>query len=75
MERQMEQQDRTAELPRTGYARAKQVLRVIPFAPSTLWSKVKEGEFPKPVKLSANVTAWKCADVWQWLEAREKQAA
>lgn len=36
----------------------------------------KQGTFPKPVKLSARVTAWKCEDVWAWLESREaKQAA
>lgn len=65
-----------ADLPRIGYAREAQVLRVIPWGRSTLWSKSKLGDFPKPVKLSARVTAWKCADVWAWLESREaKQAA
>ena len=63
------------DLPRVGYARAPQVLRVVPVGRSTLWNMAKEGKFPRPVKLSPRVTAWKCEDVWQWLESRERQAA
>jgi prophage regulatory protein len=63
-----------SELPRIGYAREPQVLRVIPWGRSTLWSKAKAGEFPKPVKLSARVTAWKCEDVWAWIERQGKAA-
>lgn len=58
------------DLPRIGYAREPQVLRVIPWGRSTLWSKSKSGEFPSPVKLSARITAWKCEDVWSWIEAQ-----
>lgn len=72
----MSKQDtQQTELPRFGFAREPQVLRVVPVGRSTLWSMAKEGKFPKPVKLSPRVTAWKCEDVWKWLEAPERQAA
>ncbi len=39
-------------------------------APSTIWAWVKAGTFPKPIKLSANTTAWPAADVDAWAQAR-----
>ena len=39
----------------------------LPFSAPTLWRKVKAGTFPKPVKLSERVTAWKVGDVRAWI--------
>jgi predicted DNA-binding transcriptional regulator AlpA len=55
-----------------GYLRERQVLRLVPFSAATLWRKSKDGTFPKPVKLSAGVTAWKASAVLQWLAEREQ---
>lgn len=72
----MKQQDKQyADLPRTGYVRAPVVLRYIPWGRSTLWSKCKKGDFPKPVKLSARITAWRAEDVWAWIEAQQPATA
>jgi prophage regulatory protein len=58
-------------LPPTGYIRQSQLIpAIIPIAPATLWRWVLHGKFPKPVKLGANVTAWRCEDVRQWLDAK-----
>jgi predicted DNA-binding transcriptional regulator AlpA len=54
-----------------GYLRQRQVLGLVPFSAATLWRKSKDGTFPKPVKLSAGVTAWKASAVQQWLAERE----
>lgn len=35
----------------------------LPISPATFWRKVRAGTFAKPVKLSANVTAWRVGDV------------
>jgi len=36
-------------------------------SPPTIWRKAnKEGTFPKPVKLSAGVTAWRDSDLAEW---------
>ena len=37
---------------------------------SHIWGMVKAGKFPKPVKLSQNVTAWNAADVEAWAQSR-----
>ena len=60
-------------LPETGFVRLKQILgdpkadppipAVIPVSKSTWWSGVKDGRFPKPVKLSARITVWRVEDV------------
>lgn len=39
-------------------------------APSTIWSWVKNGTFPKPIKLSENTTAWNAAEVEAWAQSR-----
>lgn len=54
-------------LPDTAYVRQPPLLEVVPFSSATLWRKCKAGEFPKPVKLSERVTAWRVADVRAWL--------
>ena len=33
----------------------------------TIWSWVKRGEFPAPVKLSPSVTVWRLSDVQAWM--------
>lgn len=42
----------------------------LPFSAPTLWRKVREGTFPKPVKLSDRVTAWNVGTVRAWLTAQ-----
>lgn len=44
----------------------------LPFSPQTLWRKVKAGSFPKPVKLSEGVTAWRVGDVRSWIAAQTR---
>jgi prophage regulatory protein len=57
------------ELPATGYVRQSQLIPApVPFSSATLWRRVKAGTFPKPVKLSERVTAWRVEDVRQWLD-------
>ena len=62
----------SSDLPRTGYVRESTVLRHIPWGRSTLWSKAKKGEFPKPVKLSKRITAWRVEDVRAWIDAQAR---
>lgn len=41
----------------------------IPIAKSTLWAKVKSGDFPQPIKLFDRVTCWRLEDVQAFLDA------
>lgn len=60
-------------LPLTGYIRQPDVLAVYPVSASTLWRHVNAGKFPKPVKLSERVTAWRAEDVRAWIETQGKE--
>ena len=55
-------------LPPQGMSRASQLIPFLPFGSSTLWAWSRDGRFPAPVKLSPTMTAWRNADVIQWLE-------
>jgi prophage regulatory protein len=54
-------------------------LRVSALAPrlgiskNTIWRLVREGKFPKPIKLSEKVTVWKADDVLTWLASKERK--
>lgn len=66
------------QLPETGYLRLAQVVGnpkadppippLIPVGKSTFWEWVKNGHFPKPVKLGPRTTAWRVEDVRAWME-------
>jgi len=40
--------------------------RVVPFSGATVWRKCKEGSFPKPIKISEQITAWRLGDIRAW---------
>lgn len=61
-------QNDVIDLPKTGFVRERQLLKLIPFSHGTLWAKVKKGEFPAPIKLSARITAWDAESVRAWLD-------
>ncbi len=63
--------DAAINLPSTGFVREAQLIPgIIPFSHSTLWRRVNDGTFPKPVKLSAKVTAWRCNEIHAWIAAQ-----
>ena len=41
---------------------------LIPFSTSTLWRRVRSGHFPRPVKVSCQITAWRVGDIRVWLK-------
>lgn len=50
-------------LPETGFLRLPEVLKVFPVSKSTWWAGVKEGHFPKGIKLGPKMTAWRVEDI------------
>ncbi len=56
-------QNKNFNLPSTGFLRLPDVLKVFPVSKSKWWLGVKNGEFPKPVKLSERTTAWRVRDI------------
>jgi prophage regulatory protein len=61
------------DLPSTGYLRLPQIVgnpkaeppipAIIPVSKSSWWQGVKDGRYPKPVKLGLRTTAWKVEDI------------
>jgi hypothetical protein len=66
------------QLPQTGYVRLPSIIgnpkakppipAVIPVGKSTWWQGVKDGRFPKPVKLGPRTTAWRVEDIRALIE-------
>jgi len=64
-------------IPQLGYLRLPQIIGnpkanppippLIPIGKSTWWAGVKNGRFPKPVKLGPRTTAWRVEDIRQLL--------
>lgn len=51
-----------------GFIRQKPLIAsgLAPFSVTTLWRKVQAGTFPKPIKLSGQITAWRVSDIKEW---------
>ena len=65
------------EMPDSALVRESQLVKkpnnpapVVPVSAATLWRWVRLGKFPKPMKVGPNTTAWRVADVRQWLQAQ-----
>jgi prophage regulatory protein len=50
------------------------VLRVYPVGRTSWWRGVAAGRYPRPVKLSPRVDAWRAGDIRQLLARRREEA-
>jgi prophage regulatory protein len=63
-------------LPESGFVRLTVIIGcrktgqpgVLPLGPTTWWSGVKDGRFPKPVKLGPRITAWRVEDIRELID-------
>ena len=51
-----------------GFLRLPDVLKLYPVSKSTWWAGVKDGKYPKPIKLGPKITAWKAQDIINLIE-------
>lgn len=57
--------------PNTGFVRLNQILAPqgpIPVSKSTWWLGIKDGRFPKPLKLGPKITVWRAEDICSLIE-------
>jgi prophage regulatory protein len=47
----------------TVFLRLPQVLEIIPVSKSTWWAGIRDGKFPKAVKLTKRTSAWRRKDI------------
>lgn len=60
-----------AQIPETGFMRLTQIIgdsksgapAIIPVKKTTWWLGVRDGRFPKPVKLGPRISAWRAEDI------------
>lgn len=50
-------------LPEVGFVRLPTVLSVFPISASAWWQGIKDGRYPRGVKLSSRTTAWRAEDI------------
>jgi len=48
---------------------------ILPVSPAPIWRWVRDGKFPKPLKLGACVTGWYAADIEAFIAQRATEAA
>ena len=55
-------------LPDSALLRLDQLIadRLVPFSKATIWRKCRTGEFPSPIKVSDQITAWRLGDIREW---------
>ena len=82
MRKELQMETTNSVLPATGYIRQKELVGcratakrpaqrgIIPFSATTLQRKIKDGEFPAPVRLSENVIAWRVEVIRRWMESK-----
>lgn len=67
--------DPTRDLPATGFVRLPTILAVYPIGRSSWWKGVREGRFPRGVKLGPRTTAWRVEDVRRLIESTRLEEA
>ena len=60
-------------IPEFGFMRLPSVLKVFPISRSLWLAGVKSGRYPKPFKLSENVTAWSVEDIKSLIEKTSQE--
>lgn len=64
--------DSNDDLPATGFVRLARIIPPkgpIPVSKSTWWAGVKDGRYPKPVKLGPRITAWRVEDIHELIRS------
>lgn len=58
--------------------RRREVTNITGLSKASIYLKMKEGSFPKPIKISSRAVAWPEKDIFAWLrekvDARDAQA-
>lgn len=68
------------KLPEEGFIRIPQIIgdkkanppipAIYPISKAQLWKLVKEGNFPKPIKLAPRITAWRVEEIREFIELK-----
>jgi predicted DNA-binding transcriptional regulator AlpA len=59
---------KNVDLSGTGFLRLQAVLSVIPVSKSSWWAGVRDGKYPRPIKLGPRTTVWRVEDIRDLIE-------
>lgn len=62
------------QVPDWGFLRLHQVLQIVPVSRSTFLAGIKEGRYPRPIKLSSRVSAWSVKEIRELAESLKVDA-
>jgi prophage regulatory protein len=48
--------------------RFRELRQSIPLSRSTIWRKIKNNEFPQPIRIGKVAVAWLWSDIQQWID-------
>ena len=65
----------SGEFETQGLLRLPAVTRLTTLSRSHVYAKIAAGEFPRPLKLGARASAWRCSDIFDWIEQRASGTA
>lgn len=54
--------------PKNRFVRLPEVKTIVGFGKSTIYAKIADGTFPKPIKLADRISVWKLSDLDKWVE-------
>jgi predicted DNA-binding transcriptional regulator AlpA len=60
-----------SELPEMGFLRLPQVLHFFPVSRGTWYNGIQAGKYPKPIKLSERISAWRVSDIKALIDATQ----
>ena len=56
-----------------GVLRLPAVVKLTGMSNTTVWElSRRDPEFPKPIRLTSQITAWRADELYKWLESRER---
>ncbi len=58
-------------LPDIGFVRLPIILNIFPVGRSTWWQGVKDGKYPKPIKIAERAVAWRVEDIKSLIKSYE----
>lgn len=65
--------EKTQNIPVSGFYRLPKMRELLGLSNTTIWElSRRDPDFPKPVKLTSQCTAWRADEVHDWMESRER---
>lgn len=60
--------------PGTQYIRLSRVTEITDLSRASIWRRIRVGDFPAPIKLSANCARWDLGLVQAWFKQKEAES-